>query len=108
VLNGLLGIDGVGLGVGSRILAVKRPDLFVTLNAANKTLVRKLFGAAPFSVRRYLAWHEQIWAFPWWSAPEPRVGRDEKRVWRARVALLDALLYDVPESGGMGPGFRSS
>lgn len=97
VLNGLVDIHGVGLGVASRMLAVKRPDMFVTLNGANRRGVRAIFGRAPSAVKTYVDWHEQIWAFPWAQAPRPRAGRDERRVWRARVALMDTLIYQMEE-----------
>lgn len=96
VLSGLVELHGVGLGVASRMLCAKRPDLFVTINNANRDRVRALFGRAPTSATAYLDWHERIWAYPWRSAPEPTGGRDERRVWRARVALVDSLVYEIP------------
>jgi len=95
VLNGLISIHGVALGVASRMITVKRPDLFVTLNNANKPQVKAIFGRAPTKVSTYLDWIERIWEFPWFSSPEPVAGRDEGRVWRARVALMDALIYEL-------------
>ncbi len=95
VLEGLLDADGVALGTASRLLTVKRPDVFLTLNSANRERVRTIFGSAPTTVGGYLSLHDRIWKLPWAKAPRPE-GEAEGRVWAARVALLDALLYEIP------------
>ncbi len=96
VLKGLTSLHGVGLGVASRLLAVKRPDRFVTLNNANKDRVRDLWGHAPATASAYLDWHEDLWALAWCLAPPPD-DRYEHQAWEARIALLDALIYQPPE-----------
>lgn len=93
VLSGLVALRGIALGVASRLVAVKRPDLFATLNGANVPRVREIFGSAPTTVDRYLDWHELLWSLPWASADQPAGTVNERRAWRARVALLDALIY---------------
>ncbi|HLN04566.1 MAG TPA: hypothetical protein VK335_35090 [Bryobacteraceae bacterium] len=35
---------------------------------------------------------QRIWNCPWWKAPQPRAALD-RRIWNARVALLDSLYY---------------
>jgi len=94
VLRGLVSIRGVALGTASRLLTVKRPDLFLTVNSANKDRISEVFDAVPSTVEQYLALHDRIWSFPWASEAAP--DRDvERRVWAARVALLDAVLYET-------------
>ena len=95
VLDGLLGIQGVALGVASRLLCIKRPDLFVVINNANGEAVRRIFGARPGVASSYLRLMDRIRAMPWWSQPRPADLR-EGRIWDARVALLDAVMYEIP------------
>ncbi len=93
VLEGLLSLNGVGLGVATRLLTVKRPDLFLTVNNANRERLREVMGGSPTTVGGYIKLHERLWALPWFSATEPE-DQDRQRVWAARVGLLDALLYE--------------
>lgn len=95
VLTGLVGVQGVALGVASRLLAVKRPDLYMPVNNANRERIAAIFGSAPATVGGYLTFHEKLWKYPWATASAP-AGEPEKRVWAARVALLDALVYEIP------------
>jgi hypothetical protein len=92
-LEGMCSMDRFSLGVASRLLAAKRPDLFLPINAANKVAIRALIGAAPGRPSTYLALHKRLWATPWFQESEP-VGKKQRSIWRGRVALLDAVLYD--------------
>ncbi|NTX51840.1 phospholipase D family protein [Myxococcus sp. CA039A] len=92
-LEQLVAIEGVGLGVATRLVSMKRPDLFLPANNASVPQISRVFGVRPNSVNRFREVLEQIWEYPWFSAPEPR-GRQERRIWRARVALLDAIFYE--------------
>ncbi|MEX2387726.1 MAG: hypothetical protein WD534_07600 [Phycisphaeraceae bacterium] len=84
---------GVAIGAASRLLCVKRPDLFLPANAASFEGIALAFGVWPDRIDRYLQIIERIWSFPWFVAREPD-DEKEKRVWRARVALLDAMFYE--------------
>lgn len=95
-LNGIMGVRGVALGTATRLLCMKRPDLFLPANNASLVNIRKVFGSAPNTVDKYIALVEWIWQFPWFSAPKPR-DVNGTRIWRARVALLDAIFYDPPD-----------
>lgn len=104
VTSALLDVHGVGLGVASRLLAVKRPDVFMPLNNANKIQVAALYGRSPSTAASYVEMLESLWAMKWWSAPEPSNAL-EARVWRGRVALFDAVVYKLPMTGSpKGPG----
>jgi hypothetical protein len=82
VLGGLVGIDGISIGTASRLLTVKRPDLFLSVNNANRAGIKALFGGAPWNgVGQYLALHDQLWALPWFNSDAPEAG-DPLRVWR--------------------------
>jgi TIR domain len=86
-------LRGVGLACWTRLLSMKRPDLFLCVNSANKNRVRQIFDAAPDSARTYLTFTRRILAFPWASATTPG-DEAERELWEGRVALLDAILYE--------------
>lgn len=92
VLKGLLSLHGVNVGTATRLMTVKRPDLFLTVNRANRERLREVLDSSPTTVSGYMKLHEKLWAMPWASAPKPD-DEDHLRVWTARVGLLDAVLY---------------
>lgn len=102
-IDGLLSLHRVGIGAATRLLCIKRPDLFIPINNANEHRVRAVFGSFPRSARTYLDLHERIWSLEWVNAPRP-ADVTEQRVWAARVALLDALLYEAPHELSPPPG----
>ena len=82
-------------GVGSRLLAMKRPDVFMCLDSANRAGLAESFGLSPARLYTYEGYWELmtlLWKCPWYTAPRPRTGH-EGLVWDARVALVDALFY---------------
>lgn len=87
---------GKWTGMGTRLLAMKRPDRFVCLNNANRTGLCGYFGVAPTTTNLDNYW-ERIVApmqvMPWWRAemPSDDFGR---QVWLVRAAMLDAIYYD--------------
>ncbi len=95
-LSGVMGVKGVALGTATRLLCMKRPDLFLPANNASLVNIKRVFGTTPSTVEKYLALVERIWLFPWFSAPKPK-DPTSARIWRARVALLDAIFYEPPE-----------
>lgn len=86
-----------GVGIASRLLALKRPDYFVCLNSKNMRALCEEFGIKniyPHDYERY--WIElvaRIVDSVWWNAPQP-VAPLERRVWLGRAAMLDAIFYD--------------
>ena len=97
-----------GMALASRLLAMKRPDTFVCVNNENR---EGLFQALRLSPSRdaetYWQVIEKIRSCVWWNAPAPAVG-DEREVWRARAAFLDAHFYTgvgmSPVQGTKQPG----
>jgi hypothetical protein len=85
-------VDGIDLPTATRLLTAKRPDQFVSVNKGSRPGIRRLFGSAPSRPSGYVRLLEQIWSFPWFSVPKPK-DKLESKVWAARVALLDALVY---------------
>jgi hypothetical protein len=86
-----------GLGrpaVGSRLLAMKRPDVFLCLDSENRAGLAESFGFTPSELNTYegyLALHEVLWQCPWHKSPRPK--DRSNRIWDARVALVDAFFY---------------
>lgn len=76
---------------------MKRPDIFLCVNARNKKKLSEDMGivrADKLDYERY--WDEvvlRIMDSPWWRSPEP-LEADEKAVWHARSAMLDAIFYE--------------
>ncbi|MBK8205301.1 MAG: phospholipase D family protein [Planctomycetes bacterium] len=102
LLEELNGIKGCGMGGATRLLCMKRPDLFLPANGASYQRQKLFFGIKPDNPKKYMEILATIWRMPWFSPPEPASGL-ELRVWRARVAMLDALFY-VPTSGSKPQG----
>lgn len=89
------GFERSGLAVGSRLLAMKRPDYFVCLDSKNK---RKL--CEDFGITRQVDfdnyWDKVVARLTdanWWNAPAPK-SKLERRVWKCRAAFLDARFYE--------------
>jgi hypothetical protein len=89
-----------GMALASRLLAMKRPDMFVCINNQNRDALFHAFGVSSSrDANSYWDLIEKIRACTWWQAPAPQAG-EELEVWRARAAFLDALFYT-------GVGFES-
>lgn len=94
----LMSIPGAGdwTGMGTRLLAMKRPDRFVCVNNANRTGLCGYFGVAPTTTNLDNYWARIVapmQVMPWWRAemPSDALGR---QVWLGRAAMLDAIYYD--------------
>lgn len=92
-LEAAMSLDGVAMGGATRLLTMKRPDCFLPANNASFKKLREVFGKRPDSIDKYLEIIQQVWRFPWFEAP-PSDDRNERRIWNARVALLDAIFYE--------------
>lgn len=86
-----------GVGTASRLLAMKRPDLFVCLNRMNRSGLAGAFAVTAKSLKGfdgYWSLASLIWKCPWWLAPRP-VSGEAQQIWDARVALLDTIYYEI-------------
>lgn len=85
-----------GLGTATRLLSMKRPDVFLCVDAQNRGQLARDVGmvrADKLDYDRY--WPEvveRIQEAPWWKSPMPSSG-NEAKAWRARAAMLDAIFY---------------
>jgi hypothetical protein len=92
-----------GMALASRLLAMKRPDTFVCVNNENREGLFQAFRLSPSrDARAYWDLIEMVRTCTWWKAPPPATG-DEREVWSARAAFLDALFYT---GAGMSSGSR--
>ncbi|MDN5064814.1 phospholipase D family protein [Aliarcobacter lanthieri] len=93
----------VGYGYGvitiSRLLAMKRPDVFFCITGGNKKYLYEDFGLAKdiksHEYERY--WDEiiqRIHMSEWYDSKEPR-DDIEKDLWNKRAAMLDTIFYNA-------------
>lgn len=89
---------GYGIATVSRILAMKRADVFFCLTRGNGELLYKDFGIKKeiktHDYERY--WDEiieRIYKSEWYNTKKPD-NKIEKELWENRVAMLDAIFYD--------------
>jgi hypothetical protein len=82
-----------GMALASRLLAMKRPDTFVCVNNQNREDLFRAFRLNPSrDAEVYWELIERVRSSVWWKVPAPAAG-DEREVWQARAAFLDALFY---------------
>ncbi|MEN4902739.1 phospholipase D family protein [Luteimonas sp. TWI1437] len=94
LLNELTQLKGLKIGVATRFFAVKRPDLFVSVNkGSNPQLAKFISGGEVKTVKQYIGLLEAIWFTEWHRSPRP-TDAGESALWECRAALLDAALYE--------------
>ena len=84
-----------GVPTATRLLAMKRPDLFVCVNSENKARLAEELHFAPTTLSLDNYWErviEPITLAKWYNAPRPE--DLDAEVWDCRVALIDVLYYD--------------
>lgn len=86
-------LDRVRIGTVTRLLCIKRPDLFFPVNDGNKRRMRSMLGFVPKDGPGYLDALARVRSYPWYSAPEPS-DPHERELWRCRTGLLDAVWYE--------------
>jgi hypothetical protein len=94
IVEGMTQHKGVKVGVASRFLTVKRPDLFVSVNNGSKPSLANLLHRTPtWSAKEYIQLLQVVWGTRWHNSPRPAVSADAD-LWDRRAALLDAALYE--------------
>ena len=81
--------------VGSRLLAMKRPDFFLCISARNRRNLSQAFGLSEARLNTYDGYWELVELLhrcAWCGAPRPKM--KHRQIWDARVALVDAFYYD--------------
>lgn len=80
----------------TRLLAMKRPDVFICVNDGNKANLAKALCFSPSTLSLENYWErviEPIRLATWYNAKRP-IGADAE-AWDCRAALVDALYYEV-------------
>ncbi|KZL04624.1 NgoFVII restriction endonuclease [Pseudovibrio axinellae] len=83
------------VATATRLLAMKRPDMFVCVNGKNKAGLAKALNFAPSTLSIDNYWERvivPIQSSPWYNAPRPKT--EDSELWDYRVAMLDAIYYD--------------
>lgn len=91
---------GDGIAIASRLLAMKRPDVFVCLDAQNLEGITAEFGMIRTGMTYERYWDEiivPIFDSVWWNQPKPKKGT-EARIWMGRAAMLDAIFYEPKQA----------
>jgi HKD family nuclease len=89
------------LAPATRLLAMKRPDVFVCVNGGNQLGLAEALSFAPTTIKLENYWErviDPIRLAPWYTTPRP-AGRNME-LWDARVAMLDAIYYQPTTKGG--------
>ena len=95
----LVGVDRVGPGIATRLLALARPDRFVSLNEASAVGLAQYFGLKSTNLEtlgkpeNYGRLLEEIYGQTWFRKPAPENAREET-ICGMRTALLDCFVYD--------------
>lgn len=88
---------GGGLPTASRLLAMKRPDVFICVDGANKTRLATHLNTTPSGLDLDTYWKrviDPILSSPWYGQKKPS-GKRNGQIWEGRVALLDIVYYDA-------------
>lgn len=94
-------LDRVNVATVSRLLAVRHPDRFVSVNAASVAGLSQLSGISQTDLHTsvgYVALIRWVMNQPWWSTPDPK--DETSAYWQQRAALLDILAYSGDPSKG--------
>lgn len=83
------------LATATRLLAMKRPDVFVCVASKNKVAMASDFGIPASRIKLETYWDEiiaRIQDAEWWQHPAPS-NEEERQIEGARAAFLDVLYY---------------
>jgi hypothetical protein len=89
-------VKGDYIAPATRLLCMKRPDMFLCLDGKNRAGVCEAFGIPQNDMSYARYWSEVIERVRdavWWNAPRPSGDGEEEEVWLGRTAFLDALYF---------------
>jgi hypothetical protein len=94
-LTAMTDVDRIGSGVATRLLALARPDVCVSVNDGSRSGLADLTGLSrttlgtPANYRKLLTW---MFERPWCSVGQPS-DPWEASIWSMRAALIDCFVY---------------
>ena len=87
---------GAGVITLSRLLAMKRPDVFYCITSNNEHPLYRDFNVNPLTTKEYERYWDDIIVnihnTPWYKIDKP-LNEEEKKVWNVRAAMLDIITY---------------
>jgi hypothetical protein len=88
--------QGVAHGVATRVLALARPDQFLSVNQQSVDKLAAFFGVRAADLKTWQGYERTLrllWKdAEWFRSAEP-ADAHMARLWRARVAIIDAIAY---------------
>lgn len=90
-----MALPGNYLATSTRLLAMKRPDVFICYDSKNNYALCKAFGITKNGMNNERYWNEiilRIYDCDWWQRPSPK-SDIEVKINLARSAFLDSLFY---------------
>lgn len=83
------------VATATRLLAMKRPDVFVCVSKPNREGIAKALSFAKSTLNLDNYWAkviEPMQLSPWYNTPKP--SSDDGELWEGRAAMLDAIYYN--------------
>ncbi|ESQ87636.1 hypothetical protein ABAC460_18345 [Asticcacaulis sp. AC460] len=87
------GNGATGVSTATRLLAMKRPDVFMCVDGKNKKRLKKALGSSVTLENYWDTVVETVRTAPWYTFDCP-TEKTEQKIWKGRVALLDAIFYE--------------
>jgi HKD family nuclease len=84
------------IATATRLLCMKRPDIFVCFDSKNRSALCTDFGIVQKGMNYEKYWEDviaRIYDSNWWKNPDPK-NNSEKKVSGARAAMLDSIYYE--------------
>ena len=76
-------LSGNALATATRLLAMKRPDIFICLDSKNKSALCRDFEIVQSGLSYERYWDEiieRIFDSQWWINPQPKTKQDKKKI----------------------------
>lgn len=91
-----MALPGNYLATSTRLLAMKRPDVFICYDSKNNYALCRDFGITRNGMNHEKYWNDiilRIYDSEWWQNPKPQK-EIERKISSARCAFLDSLYYE--------------
>jgi hypothetical protein len=88
--------DGFSVGVATRLLALARPEVLVSVNNESVKRLAQWSGIPAATIKTSSGYEKFVrWVMngKWWKTPAPQEPF-EREVWSYRAALIDGLIYE--------------
>lgn len=87
--------DSNYIATATRLIAMKRPDVFICLDTKNRNALGSDFGISVDGMDYERYWDDiiaRIYDSEWWQNPQPK-NDEERKVSEARAAFLDSIYF---------------